>query len=164
MSWGVLRDACIQWPPSVLRDNSQCSSLEIVPILHKNNPSESESPQSCLTLCNPMNYSPWNSPGKNAGVGSLFLLQETSPTQGSNPGWSPTLQVDSLSAEPQGKPKNNPKSLIKPELGPTPRLSESAYLRAGPEGISQGLCTVHSLPCCAVSCSVVSDSLPPHGL
>ena len=31
-------------------------------------------------------YSQWNSPGQNAGVGSLSLLQGISPTQGSNPG------------------------------------------------------------------------------
>ena len=31
-------------------------------------------------------YSPWNSPGQNAGVGSLSLLQGIFPTQGSNPG------------------------------------------------------------------------------
>ena len=31
-------------------------------------------------------YSPWNSPRQNTGVGSLSLLQETFPTQGSNPG------------------------------------------------------------------------------
>ena len=31
-------------------------------------------------------YSPWNSPGQNTGVGSLFLLQGVFPTQGSNPG------------------------------------------------------------------------------
>ena len=42
--------------------------------------------QSCLTLCNPMDGSPWNSPGKNTGVGSLSLLQEIFPTQRSNPG------------------------------------------------------------------------------
>ena len=29
--------------------------------------------------------SPWNSPGQNAGVGSLSLLQEIFPTQRSNP-------------------------------------------------------------------------------
>ena len=38
--------------------------------------------QSCLTLCNPS----WNSPGKNAGVGSCSLLQEIFPTQELNPG------------------------------------------------------------------------------
>ena len=31
-------------------------------------------------------YSPWNSPGQNTGVGSLFLLQGIFPTQGLNPG------------------------------------------------------------------------------
>ena len=31
-------------------------------------------------------YSPWNSSGQNAGVGSLSLLQGIFPTQGSNPG------------------------------------------------------------------------------
>ena len=31
-------------------------------------------------------YSPWNSPGQNTGVGSLSLLQDIFPTQGSNPG------------------------------------------------------------------------------
>ena len=31
-------------------------------------------------------YNPWNSPGQNTRVGSLSLLQEIFPTQGSNPG------------------------------------------------------------------------------
>ena len=31
-------------------------------------------------------YNPWNSPGQNTGVGSLFLLQGIFPTQGLNPG------------------------------------------------------------------------------
>ena len=48
-------------------------------------------------------YSPWNSPGQNAGVGSLSLLQGIFPTQGPNSG-SPTLQANSLPAEPPGKP------------------------------------------------------------
>ena len=33
-----------------------------------------------------MDYSPWNSPGQNTGVGCLSLLQVVFPTQGSNPG------------------------------------------------------------------------------
>ena len=48
---------------------------------------------------------PWNSLGHSTGVGSLFLAPGDLP----NPRMelrSPTLQVDSLSAEPQGKPKN----------------------------------------------------------
>ena len=50
-------------------------------------------------------YSPWNSSGQNTGVGSISLLQGNLP----NPGIesrSPTLQADSLPAEPPGKPKN----------------------------------------------------------
>ena len=47
----------------------------------------------CLTLCDAMGYiyiySPWNSPGQNNGVDSLFLLQGVFPTQRSNPGKSP---------------------------------------------------------------------------
>ena len=31
-------------------------------------------------------YSPWNSPGQNTGVGSLFILQGIFPTQESNQG------------------------------------------------------------------------------
>ena len=36
--------------------------------------------QLCLTLCNPRGYSPWSSPGKNTGGGSLSLLQGIFPT------------------------------------------------------------------------------------
>ena len=50
-------------------------------------------------------YSPWNSPGKNTGVGSLSLLQGDLPNPGIEPR-SPALQADSLPAEPRGKPKN----------------------------------------------------------
>ena len=42
--------------------------------------------QSCPTLRPHGLYSPWNSPGQNTGMGSLFLLQGIFPTQGSNPG------------------------------------------------------------------------------
>ena len=38
-------------------------------------------------------YSPWNSPGQNTGVGSLSLLQEIIPTQGSNPGLPHCRQI-----------------------------------------------------------------------
>ena len=48
-------------------------------------------------------YSSWDFPGQNPGVGSLSLLQGIFP--GIKPR-SPALQVDSLPAEPQGKPKN----------------------------------------------------------
>ena len=42
--------------------------------------------QLCPTLCDPMDYNPWNSPGQNAGVGSSFLLQGIFPTRGSSQG------------------------------------------------------------------------------
>ena len=51
-----------------------------------------KSPQSCPTLCNPMDYSPirplcpWDSPGKKAGVGCHVLFQGIFPTRGLNPG------------------------------------------------------------------------------
>ena len=38
-------------------------------------------------------YSPWNSPGQNTGVGSLSLLQESFPTQKSNPGLPNCRQI-----------------------------------------------------------------------
>ena len=44
-------------------------------------------------------YSPWNSLGQNTGVGSLSLLQGIFPNPGVEPR-SPTLQADSLLAEP----------------------------------------------------------------
>ena len=48
---------------------------------------------------------PWNSLGQNTGVGSLSLRQGIFPTQGSNPGLL-RCRLDSLPAEPPGKPKN----------------------------------------------------------
>jgi len=45
----------------------------------------------------------WDSPGKNTGGGSLFLLQAIFPTQKPR---SPALRADSLPAELQGKPNN----------------------------------------------------------
>ena len=54
---------------------------------------------SCPTLCNPTDCSlpvsscPWNSPGKNTGVGSHSLLNGFFPTQGSNPGLLQCRQI-----------------------------------------------------------------------
>ena len=50
---------------------------------------------------------PWDSPGKNTGVGCHALLQGIFPTQGSNPGLLCLLhwQAGSLSLAPLGKPK-----------------------------------------------------------
>ena len=49
--------------------------------------------QLCLTLWLHGQYSPWNSPGQNTGVGSLSLLQGIFPTQGSSPGLPHCRQI-----------------------------------------------------------------------
>ena len=61
--------------------------------------SENESPQLCLTLCDPMDC-PWTSLGQNTGVGSLSLLQGIFPP-GIEPE-SPALQADSLPTKLSG--------------------------------------------------------------
>ena len=57
-------------------------------------------PESCPTLCDPMECSwllcPWNSSGKDTGVGCHFLHQVIFPTQGSNPSllhWRQILHI-----------------------------------------------------------------------
>ena len=69
--------------------------------------------QSCLTPCNPMDCSPLGSSVHGilqAKIQKYWSgLPFPSPGDLPNPGIeprSPTLQVDSLLAEPQGKPKN----------------------------------------------------------
>ena len=56
--------------------------------------------QLCLTLCNSMDcmqparfLCPWNSPGKNTGVGCHSLLQGIFSTQGSNPDLTHCKQI-----------------------------------------------------------------------
>ena len=48
---------------------------------------------------------PWNSPGKNIGVGSQSLLRGIKP-------WFPALKADSLLSEPPGKPQNGWRVLV----------------------------------------------------
>ena len=48
--------------------------------------SDVKAAQSCRTLCDPLDGSPWDSPGQNTGVGSYSLLQGIFPSQGSHPG------------------------------------------------------------------------------
>ena len=48
-------------------------------------------------------YSPWNFLGQDTGVGSQFPSPGDLPNPGTEPR-SPVLQVDSLPAEPPGKP------------------------------------------------------------
>ena len=70
----------------------------------------SEVAQSCPTLwpcgLQPTSLlSPWDSPGKNTGVGCHALLQGNLPYPGIEPG-SPALQAVSLLSKPPGKPEN----------------------------------------------------------
>ena len=58
--------------------------------------------QSCLTLCDPRLLRPWDSPGKNTGV-IPFPSPGDLPDPGIEPG-SPTLEADTLTSEPPGKP------------------------------------------------------------
>ena len=68
--------------------------------------------QSCVTQCDPIDGSPpgfpcpWDSPGKNTGVGCHFLLQGLFPTQGSNTRLLSLLhwQVGSVPLAPPRKP------------------------------------------------------------
>ena len=66
--------------------------------------------QSCLTLCDPMDYSPSGSSYHgdsvgNTGVGCHALLQGNLPNSGIEPR-SLELQAGSLPTKPPGKPKN----------------------------------------------------------
>ena len=53
--------------------------------------------ENCSVMSDPLwphgLYSPWNSPGKNTGVGCHFLLQGIFPIQGSNPGLPHCRQI-----------------------------------------------------------------------
>ena len=103
------------WPEKVIEKwYSQFSLFMIVKFYSE---SESHSVMSDSLWSHGL-YSPRNSPNQNTGVGSLSLFQGIFPTQGSNPGLphcrinnpgieprSLAWQVNSLPAEPQGKPR-----------------------------------------------------------
>ena len=64
---------------------------------------------------------PWDSPGKNTGMGCHFLFQEIVLTQGSNPQllyW----QVSSLPLNPPGKPNQLDIHMQKNEVGSLPHI------------------------------------------
>ena len=66
-------------------------------------------------------YRPWNPPGQNTVVASLFPSPGDLPNPGTEPR-SPALQADSLPAEPQGKPKNTGVGSLFPSPGDLPGI------------------------------------------
>ena len=104
---------------------------------------QSESVQSYLTLCDPMNCNPrllcpWNSPGKNIGVGCHPLLQEIFLTQGSNPG-PPTLQPIFFTIQATRETQSSSKGATKSRKGLLRSPYEELSLRGKPPN---GVCSV----------------------
>ena len=68
--------------------------------------------KSCPTLCNPMDLKvfrllcPWDSSGKNTGVGCRFFLQRIFPIQRVNPYLLRCRRI--FTTEPPGKPISSP--------------------------------------------------------
>ena len=73
-SWSLLKLMTIDWIGDAIQPSPPLLSLSPPAFNHSQH-------QGSHAL-----YSPWNSLGQNAGVGSLSLLQGIFPTQGSNPG------------------------------------------------------------------------------
>ena len=87
--------------------------------------------ESCWVVSNSLRplglYSPWNSPGQNAGVSCLSLLQGIFPTQESNPCLLHSRRI-LYQLSHQGSPTRcflTPDNLPGPQLLP-PRLSNSS--------------------------------------
>ena len=95
-----------------------------------------------------MEYSPWNSPGQNTGVGSLSLLQGMFPTQGLNPGLPHCRQI-LYQLSHQGSTQW--------------MFSELNWLHMSPSQC-WGWFGKSSWWSESESCSVQSESLQPHGL
>ena len=137
--------------------------------------------QLCPTLCDPMDFS-----NPEYWSGLPFPSPEDLPNSGIKPR-SPTMRVDSLPAEPQGKPKNTgvcSLSLLQ-RIFPTQEsnqgllhcrqiLCQLSY-RGSPRKMSLRLKGYifrlkkqkqrwFQCVCVCVSCSVMSNSLQPHGL
>ena len=85
--------------------------------------------QSCRTLCDPVDCSPWNSPGQNTGVSSISLLQGIFPTQGSNPGLSHCRRI-LYQPSHQGSPRESGSACLMHRcVYRTPRSSHRAVRR-----------------------------------
>ena len=79
--------------------------------------------QSCLTVCNPMDYR--NSPGQNTGVGSHSFLQGIFPAQGLNPG-HPHCRWILYQLSHAGSPRTLEwVAILSPLIFPTQELNQS---------------------------------------
>ena len=132
--------------------------------------------QSCLSICDPMDCSlpepcPWDSPGKNTGMGCHTLLQEIFPTQGSKQCLLRLLhqQAGSLPLVPYGKPLPLVHLRLIPSFANKWRITcgyvACPYVAClhGKKFIDQSDTNIqHESE--SESHSVVSNSLGPHGL
>ena len=82
-------------------------------------------------------YSPWNSPGKNAGMGSCSLLQVIFPIQGSNPGLPHCRQI-LYHLSHQGSPKCQTRGEIKYLF----LITNHSVIESVPRGLVELLCGV----------------------
>ena len=96
--------------------------------------------QPCPTLCYPMDcrlFCPWNSPGKNTGVGSHSLLQGIFPTQRLNLCLLPCRWIFYLWATGEdpiwqhGSPMLEPWVTSAPSLAPSPWKHDTCYFTSG---------------------------------
>ena len=131
--------------------------------------------QSCQTLSDPMNCSPpglrllcpWNSPGKNTGVGSHSILQGIFPTQGSNLGLPHCRQIlYHLSHQGNPKPCGMAKRKKKIVAGEPPSSCELAWFHP----CRQWACSWESSPAWPPSTysgaelHTPGDSIPAHNI
>ena len=79
--WFVSSDG-LQLAPQKRATPRNKGEMEIGWFLWRLKKVESEVTQSCLTLCDPMDCSWWDFPGKSTGVGCHFLFQGIFPIQG----------------------------------------------------------------------------------
>ena len=116
-----LRSCCSRAPPSMTAPHRNATRTPLAPslcpgptaqALAHSACTQTKLPQSCPTLCNPMDYIAHQAPlsmgfpSKNTGVGSYSLRQRIFPTQGTNSSLLGLLhqKADSLPLAPPGKP------------------------------------------------------------
>jgi len=112
-------------------------------------------------------YSPWNSPGQNTGVGSLSLLQEIFPTQGSNPGLphhrqilyqlshQGSLRIPEWVAYPFSRGSSQPRDQTQPGLPHCTQILYKLSLKGSP---IFNIKSLSAKPNESVSCLLITES------